>query len=169
MKYLFKNEDNKINSCDEYYIKYNKVHKNEQKIVILELLNKFGYTLYELQYGLLKIIVCYPDYPKKKIDSIKSFMGSINSIFGNHGIRVTCEQKSIKYDGKKQMIYFIVLLWMLFIKCLSNIIGTYKSRIYTIIIILLKTDEYINNKIVELKQNSFTIEYMTNIYNKIYL
>jgi len=130
MKYLFQDIEDKIISFDnEYYLQYSKINKIEQKNVLLNLISKFGYNLDDIKKGekkipkedLEKIILELSEWftknncllfgvSKKKITTIKSFLGAMNGIFNNYGLELKSFRKSIRKDGIGLHIYFYSLL-----------------------------------------------------------
>jgi hypothetical protein len=115
-------DDSNIQSFDDTYNeKYNQIKKSEQKILIIELLNKLGYTLEEITNKSTKKLTkdemetkmkelngWFSKYncqifglSKKKIDSIKSFLGALNTVLNNYGIVIKNEQKNIRVADKR--------------------------------------------------------------------
>jgi len=117
IKYLFKNERHETITFDEdYKFKFSEIEKLEQKTVLLNLINTLGFNLEDIKKGEKKIskeeiekvietlkISWFSKYncqlfglSKKKIDSIRSFMGTINSIFDDYGIKIIYTQKKVR-------------------------------------------------------------------------
>jgi hypothetical protein len=132
IKYLFNDNDIKVKSFDDMYsLKYEKINKLEQKKIICELIEKLGFKLEDIKNNKTKPINketmeklskdmsgWFTKYnfqlfelSKKKIDTIKAFMGTLNSIFNNFGIDFIVVRKTTREKNKYNIKCFYNLIY----------------------------------------------------------
>lgn len=123
IKYLFKNEDHENITFDEdYKFKFTQIKKLEQKTVLLNLIDTLGFNLEDIKKGDKKIskeeiekiietlkTTWFNKYncqlfglSKKKINTVKSFMGTVNTIFDNYGVKII-NTRIVKFINKKSV------------------------------------------------------------------
>lgn len=93
---------------------------------------------------------------------------NINKVLYDEYIKST-DKNIVKFENLNKRINFLNLTTDKLDLYKEIIYDDHKFEEHINIIRFQKSDKYINTKLNELKQNSFTMKYMTDPYNKIYL
>jgi len=124
------NDNKDIETIDKEYLDYHKTRRNERIIIVKDIIKELGYNSYiekklivsntfdENKENIIKNNILFTNQKfslplfgmkKRKILSIKSFMGFINSILKEYGFEISVEQKAEKHIGKTNYYYLDIL------------------------------------------------------------
>jgi hypothetical protein len=126
---IFGDNEN-IKTIDEEYLDYYKTKKEERIKIVKDIIKELGYDSYtkkklinvktfdENKEKIIKNNILFTDQKfslplfnmqKRKISSIKSFMGFINSILKEYGFTISLHRKAEKHTGKTNYYHLEIL------------------------------------------------------------